>query len=382
MATELVLSQLGAPAASAAGKVVAKAPAEYMPLGLVYFTEPYSEHAAEIVKMLKARTGVLDWVGCSATALVANQAEYLDEPALAVMLAHFPQGSVRPFSGLQRPPAREEKNAQGHVLAHSALAHVEPATHDIPELLMDLGHKLQSGLVIGGIASGREHTVQVANAIFSGGISGLVFADSVRMITRVSQGCQALTPVRQVSAAEGHFLLELDQQPALEQLLADLGGSGGNLINDKYLSRLSQGLFIAQVDASTTGNGRGDYLVRNVVGIDPERRSLAVGLQLEEGDRVFFCSRDAEIARADLVRACTEIRDEMESVHALTGAKIKGALFISCVGRGANLFGEVGEEVRLIQQQLGNVPLIGFYASGEVARSRLYTHSAVLTVFF
>lgn len=387
MAAELVLSQLGAPAAgakapSAAPATIPKVTASAEQLGFIYITEPYVPHAQAIIKMLKARTGVLDWVGCSATAIAANHAEYLDEPALAAMVADFPAGAARPFSGLQRPPAREEKSPQGHYLAHSALAHVDPETHDIPELLTDMGLKLHSGLVFGGIASGREQTTEIANAIFSGGVSGAVFADSVRMITRVSQGCQALSPVRKVTAAEGHFLLELDKQPALEQLIADLGGGGGGFINEKYLGRLSQGLFIAQVDSASTGMGHGDYLVRNVVGIDPARRSLAVGLQLEEGDSIFFCSRDAEIARADLIRVCTEIRDEMESVHALTGAKIKGAIFVSCVGRGANLFGEVGAEVKLIQQQLGDVPLIGFYASGEAARSRLYTHSAVLTVFF
>ncbi|RCS57150.1 FIST signal transduction protein [Parvibium lacunae] len=375
MAAELAISQLGS-----AQEAQQLGQRDWV--GFVYFTEPFFAHAAELIKHLRQRTGVQDWVGSSATAVACGGAEYLDEPAVVIMLGHFPTGSVRPFSGLQRPPQREEKNAQGNYLAHSALAHVDPATHDIPELFTDMGHKLHSGLVFGGISSGREHTAQVANTVFSGGMSGMIFADSVRMITRVSQGCQPLSPIRKVTAAEGHFLLGLDQQPALEQLLSDLGGGSGQIISEKYLGKLSHGLFIAQVDNNTSGQGPADYLVRNVVGIDPARGSLAVGLQLEEGDSIFFCSRDTDVARADLIRVCTEIRDEMESVHALTGASIKGALFISCVGRGANLFGEMGAEVRLIQSQLGDIPLLGFYASGEVARSRLYTHTAVLTVFF
>ena len=96
-----------------------------------------------------------------------------------------------------------------------------------------------------------------------------------------------------------------------------------------------------------------------------------------EGDRVVFCTRDAKAARADLVRVCTELRDDIET----DGLEIRGGLYVSCVARGRSLFGSASAEVGLIQAQLGEFPLVGFFANGEIAQQRLYGYTGVLTLF-
>jgi small ligand-binding sensory domain FIST len=123
--------------------------------------------------------------------------------------------------------------------------------------------------------------------------------------------------------------------------------------------------------------GFGDYVVRHIVGIDPINRIVAIADHIHEGDKAIFCTRDAHAARKDLVRICTELRSEAEE----EGLEIQGALYFSCVARGENTFGDQGAELGIIQHNLGDVPLTGFYANGEIGRNRLYGYTGILTLF-
>jgi len=123
-----------------------------------------------------------------------------------------------------------------------------------------------------------------------------------------------------------------------------------------------------------------------------------VAEHLEPGMRLTFCKRDVHAARADLVRVCAEIREELEpemlsieAVHALSddplptvpqaGKRIAGAVYVSCTGRGGPHFGGPSAELQIIRHALGDVPLVGFFAAGEIARHHLYGYTGVLTVF-
>jgi small ligand-binding sensory domain FIST len=120
--------------------------------------------------------------------------------------------------------------------------------------------------------------------------------------------------------------------------------------------------------------------VRHLVGLDPGRRAVAVGDLVEPGMRLAFCRRDAEAARRDLVRVCTEIRAEVEGDDG-TPQRMLGAVYVSCNGRGGAHFGGPSAELQIVQHALGDVPLAGFFAAGEIARGHLYGYTGVLTVF-
>jgi small ligand-binding sensory domain FIST len=140
-----------------------------------------------------------------------------------------------------------------------------------------------------------------------------------------------------------------------------------------------------------------DTRVRHLIGLDPARRGVAVAEALEPGMRLAFCQRDVQAARRDLVRICAEIRDEVESgaeaalMAASEGAlaeparRILGAVYISCAGRGGPHFGGPSAELKIVQHALGGgvdeVPLVGFFAGGEIARHHVYGYTGVLTVF-
>ena len=122
--------------------------------------------------------------------------------------------------------------------------------------------------------------------------------------------------------------------------------------------------------------------VRHIVGLDGIRRGIALADQVQPGMGLQFCQRHAAAARADLVRICTEVREELApDLAPLPQRHITGAIYVSCSGRGGNHFGAPGAELQLLRHALGDVPLVGFFAGGEIAGQHLYGYTAVLTVF-
>ena len=130
----------------------------------------------------------------------------------------------------------------------------------------------------------------------------------------------------------------------------------------------------------------------------PMERFVAVADRVATGMRMAFCRRNVQAARADLVRICAEIREELEpeemslptgtaraapEAQAAPGANrhIAGALYVSCAGRGGPHFGGPSAELQIVRHALGDVPLVGFFAGGEIARHHLYGYTGVLTVF-
>jgi small ligand-binding sensory domain FIST len=383
MATELALAQVEArertPGWSAGGN-----------LGLVYFTAGLAPHASDILELLQRRTGVADWAGTCGQGVVATGAEYDDEPAISLMLADLPPDGFRVFSGALPPPPPGATTAGGAVAAQAALVHADPATPDLAELVGDMAGKVAHGMLFGGIASGRvEPLPQIANQVLAGGLSGVVFSSDVALHMRVTQGCSPLAGGHVISGCSSNLIRTLDGLPALDVLLADLGvdeaarasRDGATLMRALPADRLRAGLFVGLADGEAPARGLrpgfGDYLVRNLVGIDPQNRLVAVAALPREGDRAVFCTRDAAAARADLVRICTELRDGLETDR----LEVRGAVYVSCVARGRSLFGAPSAEVALIQSQLGDFPMVGFFANGEIADHRLYGYTGVLTLF-
>jgi small ligand-binding sensory domain FIST len=123
------------------------------------------------------------------------------------------------------------------------------------------------------------------------------------------------------------------------------------------------------------GSDTGDYLVRNLMGVDPQQGLVAVGDYLEGQERLMFCRRDGNTAREDLQRMLDRLRQRVGN------RPIRGGIYISCLGRGRHQFGDDSQELRCIQSELGDFPLVGFFANGEIYNGRLYGYTGVLTLF-
>jgi small ligand-binding sensory domain FIST len=265
-----------------------------------------------------------------------------------------------------------------------------------------------TGYLFGGLASARNRTLHIAEGVLQGGLSGVAFGQRVALVSRVTQGCQPVGPLRSVTAAERNVITELDGEPALNCLLRDMDIAEDTAPRDA-LPKLRQTLVgLSDRRAADARQAGGFYTparpgafgsdtrVRNLIGLDPARRGVAIGEAAEPGLQLAFCTRNTEAARRDLMRICTEIRDEVEpesppapptagaSAPRAPGAGtpgIAGAIYVSCTGRGGPHFGAPSAELALVRQALGDVPLTGFFAAGEIARHHLYGYTGVLTVF-
>ena len=344
--------------------------------GLCYFTDHYAADAEELLAELQRRLPGVHWVGTVGVGVAASGAEHFDEPALVLMLAPLPRNSFRVFSG--RQPLRMDSEG---FHAHTALVHADGRTPDLQELLPELAARTASGYLFGGLSASRRRAVQIADAVFDGGgLSGVAFAEEVAVISRVTQGCQPIGPRRRVSRAQDNLVVTLDGRPALACALEDL-----DLPQDmaaEPIARALAGTLVglhrrADDDIVAPAAFGADMLVRNIIGMDPRARVLAIADELETGTWLAFCRRDPQAAMADLRRAAREIRDELLDRDQLAA----GAVYVSCSGRGGPHFGAPAAELLAIRDVLGNVPLAGFFAAGEIAHSRLYGYTGVLTVF-
>lgn len=381
-------------------------------VGLVYITDVFAEYAPSILEALRLRTGFQSWFGGVAPGVCSSGVEYFQEPAIVVMLMELPPDSVKLFSGKLPMPKPGSVTASGRNALGTAIVHIDPLVEEIDDMLADLKIKMGNTRIHGGLM-GVASATHIASEPLNGGLSGAVFSDAVPIEVRMTQGVQLVGSEHRITSVRGSFIETLDDQPALDVLLQDLGLSPDeeeqselDRAADMLARRFSHGLFVGLTDRSVADSQ--DLMkftasrpephqirVRPVVGMDPDNKSLAIAEDFDVGDRLSFCTRDESSARADLTRMCAELRDELDAtaprLNALQAAGFsglsarrqpRGAVYIACNGRGASLFGNQGNELQLVREQLGDIPLIGFFANGEVFNGDLYGYTGVLLLFF
>jgi small ligand-binding sensory domain FIST len=336
-------------------------------LGFVYTTDLLGDKLADIVDLLKSRTGVQHWVGTVGVGVCASGQEYLDTPAMVAMVGDFEPDSFRVFSGITAPAAIDSAALKcGGAAPNFAIVHGDPASRDISELVTGLAGKMESGFLVGGLSSSRRENFQVADGMAEGGLSGVAFSDSVTVATRLTQGCSPIGSKHVITTSQQNVIITLDGRPALDVFKEDIGEALSRDLN-RIGGQIFAGLPIA-------GSDTGDYLVRNLVGIDPSNKLIAIGDMVQQGSSVIFCRRDNKTAHEDMTRMLESIRKGMF-------ARPRGGLYYSCLGRGASLFGPNSEELKMIRDSLGDFPLVGFFCNGEISHNRLYGYTGVLTLF-
>ena len=351
-AARLCLAQIGGPPAS---------------LGFLYVTDLLADHLTDIVEFFRQRTGVRHWVGTVGIGICATGREYVDQPALAVMLGEFAADSFQVFSGIKSGSDLSRARLMcGERKANFAIVHADPQNSDVPDLITGIAGKVESGFLVGGLTSSRRQSLQLADKVTEGGISGVLFADDVTIATRLTQGCSPIGPKHTITQSQRNIIVTLDGRPALDVMKEDVGET---LARD--LNRLG-GLIFAGLPI--TGTDTGDYLVRNLVGIDPARGLVAIGDLVEQGTRLMFCRRDTASATEDMGRMLASMKQGLYT-------RPRGGVYYSCLGRGANLFGPNSEELKMIEAAFGEIPLVGFFCNGEISHNRLYGYTGVLTLF-
>src|SRR5512143_430303 len=348
-AAQACMNQLGAIPASAT-------------LGFLYVSDAFAGELDAILAFFRSATGVSHWTGSVGVGVCATGVEYLEEPAMAVMLGEFAPADFSMLPVLRSPQDIDAQPAD----AYFAVVHGDPANNRVQELIDSLSAHVSSGFVVGGLSSSRGEIAQISDGVVKGGLSGVLFSERVKLATRLTQGISPLGPRHRITAANKNIVGSLDHRPALDVMKEEIGE-----VLARDLRRAAGYIFVG---LPVRGSDTGDYLVRNILGVDPENHLVAIGEYVEPGDELLFCRRDQQTAEDDLLRMLAAIRAQLDG-------PIRGGVYYSCLGRGQHMFGAPNRELGLIRDTLGDFPLVGFFANGEISYNRLYGYTGVLTLF-
>jgi small ligand-binding sensory domain FIST len=325
-------------------------------LGFVYATDRVAEELRDILVHLERRAPIVHWVGTVGMGICIRGREIYDRPALALMIGAFPTDSFRVLPSLRPDTGQLPEVIQRWWEDQEycfALLHGDPTDPETPDLLERLVERQGSSFFNGGLTSSNGANPQLASAVVSSSLSGVVFNNQVPVLTDHTQGCSPVGPVHEITQARQNIAITLDHRPALEVMKSDIGE-----VLARDLAKIGGYIFAALP-----------------IGVDPERNLVAVGDLLDDKRQIMFCRRDGNTAREDLDRMLARLRKRIGE------RPIRGAIYISCLGRGRHQFGDNSEELKLIQQILGDAPLVGFFANGEIYNGRLYGYTGVLTLF-
>lgn len=257
----------------------------------------------------------------------------------------------------------------------------DPFTTPVVQLLEACSRRFPAAPVIGGMASGMQNTgdtrLALNGEIHSSGAVGVSFAGDIEVDCVVSQGCRPIGETFVITRCRKNMIEQLDGKPALaaiEEMITRLP------LNDRQLLATG-GLQIGRViDQGKGSYGRGDFLIRSLIGVRRETGAILIGDMIKAGHTLQFHVRDAKTADEEM-----RLLLEGESLLAPTGAQPAGALLITCNGRGTRLFDMPHHDISLTRQVLGSIPIAGFFAAGELGpvgeKNFIHGHTAALAVF-
>ena len=337
-------------------------------VAFAFVTPHFAEYYGGLYETLNGALAPQTLLGCSAGGVIGGGEEVEQAPAVTLTAARLPDVLVKPFHladalpDMDGPPDAWEKlvgverteEPQFVLLA-------DPFSTRSEALLAGLDFAFPGAAKIGGLASGA--TSPGLNALFLNdkvhmqGVIGASFTGDVVVDTVVAQGCRPVGELMQVTSCDGNILRELEGRPALD-VLRDLFSS----MDEEERRLAGTSLFIGVLMDEFAEDGKvGDFLVRNLIGIDPKSGALGVGESLQEGMRVRFHLRDAKTSAEDLHAMLTGYENTLPRREDLSGA-----LLFSCLGRGEHLYGEPNFDSSVFEQHLGALPVGGFFCNGEI----------------
>lgn len=334
-------------------------------VAVVFVSARYGAAIHPAMEGLGDLLGTPSVIATTGEAVLAGDAEYESGPAVAVWLARLPGAMVVPFAleytqtpdgGMFMGWPSELDGVWPDNAAIVLLA--DPFSFPVDALIRRVEEDHPGVPIVGGMASGGyqpgSNTLVVGSRSYDSGAVGFVIGGTARIRPVVSQGCRPIGRPMVITKSEENVIVELGGRPALERLREIYGELDPA---DRQLVRSS--LHVGRVASEYQDHfQRGDFLVRNVVGADPDSGVIAVGDLVRTGQTIQFHVRDAQSAHDDLAALLARERDR--------GTKPAGALVFSCNGRGTRLFPEASHDARCLQETIGPVPAAGFFAQGEI----------------
>jgi small ligand-binding sensory domain FIST len=355
-------------------------------LGLIFISPKYFEVAAEILEIVRLYARIPVLIGCSGSSLVANGSEIEDDARLVLGLFHLPGAELRSFQfdsealeGVAKASDWTQRTRLEAAAVHGWLTFASPGGFNGENWLRSWnaaypGIPAQGGLAAG--APGDERVQLYLNGdVFEEGVVALGIGGAVGLETVVSQGCTPIGDTWTITRSDRNLIVQIANRPAFS-VLADTF----NALPAEEQAKAQNNLFIGLAsDEYLDEFHRGDFLIRNLLGGDPEKGVLAVGAYPRPGQTIQFQRRDGPSATEDLTWTLNRAR------RRLAGREVYGGCLCICNGRGARLFGRPDHDAGLIQEQLGPLALAGFFGNGELGpvgrRNFLHGYTATLGLF-
>ena len=349
-------------------------------LAVLFASAHFFDSAEDLAVAVTEQAGPVPLIGCVAEAVAGGPREVESEPAVSLWLAAglgpvetYAMEFVRTSSGGTFGGYRFDAEPGG---VHLMLC--DPFTFPAGDLLGHLNEHAPGTMVMGGMASGglrlRQSRLFLDGRVLAEGAVG-AHLPQAEVHPLVAQGCRPVGDPYTTTRAEGNVIFELGGRPPvvrLQELAAALSSRDRELL----VQGLQVGLVIDEYRAEPR---QGDFLIRSVVGADPESGAIAVGEEIAVGRTVQFHVRDAESADEDLQRTLAR------EAAVLDGRPAAGALLFTCNGRGSRLFSGPDHDAGLIAKMLGKIPVAGFFCAGELGpvggQNFLHAFTASIALF-
>jgi len=363
-------------------------------LGFVFISSAFASEYSRLMPLLQEQIPELPIIGCGGGGVIGmdqyERAEEVEgEPALALTLASLPGVNVHVFHldaedlpDLDSPPdtwvERIGVPASDH--PHFVLL-ADPFSSKVNDLLQGLDFAYPGAVKVGGLASGRmahgNSGLFCNYRLYRQGTVGVALSGNIVLETIVAQGCRPIGQPYWVTEGERNIVLGLEEQAdsnpvprsggalvsqkrtpleVLQNLIQDLNDEDRELAQHSLFVGVAQNEFKQNLE-------QGDFLIRELLGVDPRVGAIAIGDRIRPGQRIQFHLRDANASAEDLETLLERYQEESE---ANSTPHPFGALMFTCVGRGEGLYGKPNFDSRLFESYLSNVPLSGFFCNGEI----------------
>lgn len=363
-------------------------------LGLVFISSAFMSEYTRLLPLLAEKLSVPILIGCSAGGVIGRKQtgkteEIEAEPALSLTLAHLPGVKIRPFHILaeELPDSDSSPNAWIDLVGVPPLPVPQFILFSSPfgsatnDLLQGLDFAYPGSVVVGGQASSGFMNGPVGlfcnDKLCREGTVGIALTGNIVLDTIVSQGCRPIGQPLQVTKAERNIILELDEKVPL-MVLRNLISSLSE--EDRTLAQHS--LFVGlAMDEFRMNLHSGDFLIRNILGVDPKAGAIAISDRIRAGQRLQFHLREAAASAQDLEILLQEYQNENENTSQPSPV---GALMFTCLGRGIGLYGQPNFDSQLFSRYLHDIPLGGCFCGGEIGpvsgRTFLHGYTSVFAI--
>ena len=337
-------------------------------LAFVFLSAAHAPAYDEVPGLVRRGLGDCPLLGCSGGGVIGAGREVEGGPGLAIAAAAMPEAELSLFhvenDGLpdqDSPPERWwEVVGSSPDGQPDFILLADPFSFAADRLIAGLDYAFPGSATIGGLASGAHgpggNALYVGDEVRTSGAVGVAVAGSVTIDTVVAQGCRPIGAPMQVTSCADNWLLALDGKTPVQALVDVMGRLDEG---ERNLARHSLFLGVA-MDRLNETPSMGDFLIRNIVGVDQSRGYIAIGELPSEGQLVQFHLRDAQTSTEDLDAMLNRYSIE-HPIYEETGA-----LLFSCLGRGLNLFGRADHDTDMFREKVNAMPLTGFFCNGEI----------------